>query len=68
VPTAGVRLLALLQRRGISVAGAPAGLTEIINAGDGVSYWASAAKATKELGFSARPLERGLKDVHGGTT
>jgi dihydroflavonol-4-reductase len=68
LPTTALRLLALLQRRGISLAGAPPGLTEIISAGDNVTYWASAARATKELGFSARPLEKGLKDVYGVTT
>jgi nucleoside-diphosphate-sugar epimerase len=68
-PTFALRLLAFAQRRGLNIArGAPANLSETIRAGDNVTYWASAAKATKELGFSARSLEQGVKDTWGSTT
>jgi dihydroflavonol-4-reductase len=68
VPTTALRLLAFLQRRHIKVVGVPDNLTEIIDAGDNVTYWASAAKAIKELGFSARPFEQGVKDTWGSDT
>jgi nucleoside-diphosphate-sugar epimerase len=40
-------------------------LFEVISAADGVTYWASADKATRELGFSVRELEPGLRDTFG---
>jgi nucleoside-diphosphate-sugar epimerase len=40
-------------------------LREIVDASAGVSYLASPAKAEAELGFTARPLEEGLRDVYG---
>jgi hypothetical protein len=58
-------VLAVLQRRGLRLAGVPDNLIEAISAGDNVTYWASAAKATKELGFNARPLYRGVADTWG---
>jgi nucleoside-diphosphate-sugar epimerase len=66
-PTAALRLIAFAQRRGLHIANAPANLAETIRAGNNVTYWASAAKATKQLGFHARPLEQGVKDTWGGT-
>jgi dihydroflavonol-4-reductase len=68
LPTTALRILAVAQRRGLRLANAPANLSEAISAGDNVTYWASAAKATKELGFNARPLEQGVKDTYGGPT
>lgn len=67
-PTIALRTLAFLQRRGLRLSNAPANLTETIGAGDKVTYWASAAKAIRELGFSARPLEQGVKETYGATT
>jgi dihydroflavonol-4-reductase len=40
-------------------------LAEIVSASAGVTYWASAAKAARELGFEARDIETGLRDVYG---
>jgi nucleoside-diphosphate-sugar epimerase len=40
-------------------------LREVVDASVGVSYLASPAKAQAELGFAARPLEEGLRDVYG---
>ncbi|HEU4572682.1 MAG TPA: NAD-dependent epimerase/dehydratase family protein [Candidatus Limnocylindrales bacterium] len=40
-------------------------LREVVDASAGVSYLASPAKAQAELGFAARPLEEGLRDVYG---
>lgn len=38
----------------------PPNLRELIKGGDGVTYWATDAKARKELGYSPRDLETGL--------
>lgn len=65
LPTILLKLLAPLSDRRAGIAGAPPNLRETISAGDNVTYWASAAKAAKELGFSARSLERGVKDSYG---
>lgn len=67
-PTTVLRLVASLQRRGINLAGAPPALTESIDAGDNVTYWASSAKAAKELGFTSRPLEQGIAATYGRAT
>ena len=40
-------------------------LAEVISASSGVTYWASAARAEAELGFSARPIGAGLADTFG---
>lgn len=40
-------------------------LKELIAAGDGVTYWATHAKAQKELGYSPRDLETGVKETVG---
>ena len=45
--------------------GMPANLREVISAGDGVTYWASHDKATRELGFNPRNLEQGITDTWG---
>ena len=45
--------------------GLPANLAEVISAADGVTYWASHAKASAELGFDPRTLEAGLRDTFG---
>jgi dihydroflavonol-4-reductase len=43
--------------------GLPPNLRELIRASDGVTYWATDAKARKELGYTSRPLETGLKET-----
>ena len=43
--------------------GFPPNLRELIRASDGVTYWASDAKARRQLGFSPRSLEQGLRDT-----
>lgn len=40
-------------------------LREVVAASAGVTYWASAAKAERELGFRARDAETGLRDTFG---
>ena len=38
-------------------------LHEIISAVDGVTYWAKDDKARRELGYSPRGLEQGMRDT-----
>lgn len=38
-------------------------LAEVISASDGVTYFATSARAESELGFAARPIEAGLRDT-----
>jgi dihydroflavonol-4-reductase len=58
VPTGLLRLFAPLA----PLIGQP-NMREVISASSGVTYWATAARAEQELGFSARPLEDGLRDT-----
>lgn len=61
VPTSLLRLMSpLAQRLGPRI-GYPADLGEVISAADGVTYWASDAKARRELGYAPRDLEAGLR-------
>ncbi len=61
LPTGALRLMAPLAGLLGGRLGLPADLGEIIRAGDGVTYWASHDKATRELGFAPRDLEAGLR-------
>ena len=45
--------------------GLPPNLRELISASDGVTYWASDAKARGELGYAPRDLETGLRQTLG---
>ena len=65
LPTGLLRLFIPVSRRFGAVGGLPANLAETIRAGDGVTYWARAGKAERELGFSARDLEAGLRAAFG---
>lgn len=47
--------------------GAEPNLAEAVRAGDGVTYWASDAKARAELGYAPRDLEAGLKAMLAAT-
>ena len=60
LPDGLVRLIAPLGR----FIGQP-NLREIVDASSGVTYLASSAKAERELGFTARSLEIGLREVLG---
>ena len=42
-----------------------ANLRELIASGAGVTYWASSAKAERDLGFRPRDLEQGIRDTFG---
>lgn len=41
----------------------PPNLRELISAADGVTYWATDAKARRELGYAPRDLEIGMRDT-----
>jgi nucleoside-diphosphate-sugar epimerase len=43
--------------------GFPPNLRELIASSDGVTYWATDAKARRELGFAPRDLDTGLRDT-----
>lgn len=58
VPDAAIRLAAPLG----GLLGQP-NLRELVSASAGVTYWASADKAARELGFTTRSLEDGLRDT-----
>ena len=45
--------------------GTPPNLAELVRASRGVTYWVSCAKAIRELGFHARPLQAGVRDSWG---
>ncbi len=66
LPTFVLRLIAPLNdRKPGGYPGLTANLGEAISAGHKVTYWASNAKAAKELGFSSRTLEQGIRDTWG---
>jgi dihydroflavonol-4-reductase len=45
------------------VMGQPPNLRELITSGDGVTFWASYDKAQRELGYSPRGMEEGLRQT-----
>ena len=45
------------------VMGLPPNLKELIKTSDGVTYWATDEKARRELGYSPRTLEEGLREM-----
>lgn len=63
MPTVLMKLSAPLAPRVGPKLGLPPNLREVIRASDGVTYWASDAKARRELGFSPRSLDQGLSDT-----
>ena len=63
VPTGVLRAVAPLTGLLGGRFGLPADLGEVIAASDGVTYWASHAKAGRELAFEPREIEAGLRDT-----
>ena len=43
--------------------GQPPNLRELISSADGVTFWASHEKASRELGYSPRGMEEGLRQT-----
>jgi dihydroflavonol-4-reductase len=67
VPTGLLRAFARLGPLVSRTLGQPPNFGEIVTAADGVTYWASSAKASLKLGYTPRDLEAGLRDAFGGT-
>jgi len=65
VPIGLLRGLAKLGPVGSKLLGQPPNFAEVVSAGDGVTYWASSAKASLKLGYTPRDLEAGLRDAFG---
>jgi nucleoside-diphosphate-sugar epimerase len=65
IPNVVLRIGSRLSPNGGAMLGVPPNLREIVRAADGVTYWASSAKAAAELGFMPRSLEVGLRDAFG---
>jgi nucleoside-diphosphate-sugar epimerase len=65
IPTRLLRLMAPLSGPFGGRLGIPADLAEVLSAADGVTYWASHARASAEVGFAPRALETGLRDTFG---
>jgi nucleoside-diphosphate-sugar epimerase len=63
MPTVLVRAAAPLAPLLGPALGLPPNLRELIAASDPVTYWATDAKARRELGYAPRDLETGLRDT-----
>ena len=63
IPNAVLRAGARLSPNSGALFGLSPNLREIVSASDGVTYWASNAKAVADLGFLPRGLEVGLRDA-----
>jgi dihydroflavonol-4-reductase len=63
LPTALVKLAIPLGPLVGRVMGTGPNLRELISAADGVTYWATDAKARRELGYAPRSLDDGLRDL-----
>jgi dihydroflavonol-4-reductase len=50
------------------VMGFPPNLRELIRSSDGVTYWATDAKARRELGYAPRDMETGLRQTLEGSS
>jgi dihydroflavonol-4-reductase len=63
LPTWAIRASAPLGRWLGPLLGQPPNIRELVSASDGVTYWASDAKAREELGYRPRGLADGLRDL-----
>ena len=63
VPTAVVKAAAPFGRVVGPLLGYPPNMRELVGTSDGVTFWASDAKARAELGYAPRGLEDGLRDT-----
>ncbi len=66
IPTWFLRFGTLLGPNRGRVFGLSPNLREILSASDGVTYWASSARAAAELGYRPRDLPSGFADAYGG--
>jgi nucleoside-diphosphate-sugar epimerase len=65
VPSVLLRAVAPLGAVVGPVLGLPPNLRELISSSDGVTFWASSAKAARELGWTSRPLADGMRELAG---
>jgi dihydroflavonol-4-reductase len=63
VPTVLLKAVAPLGRLVGPAMGFPPNLRELISSSDGVTFWASSAKAQRDLGWTFRPLAQGLREL-----
>jgi nucleoside-diphosphate-sugar epimerase len=63
MPTAVLKLLRPVGPLVGKLMDQPPNLSELIRSADGVTFYASAAKARQELGFAPRSVEAGLRDM-----
>jgi nucleoside-diphosphate-sugar epimerase len=63
VPPALIRLSAPLGPLAARLMGTPPNLAEAVRAAHGVTYWATDAKARRELGYDPRSLDAGLRQT-----
>jgi len=63
LPTGLMKLMIPLGPVVGKVMGQPPNLRELISSADGVTFWASYDKAQRELGYSPRGLEEGLRQT-----
>ena len=62
VPMGLLRAVAKLGPVGSKLLGQPPNFAEVVSSADGVTYWASSAKASLKLGYAPRDLEAGIRD------
>jgi dihydroflavonol-4-reductase len=63
VPPFLIRMSAPLGPVAAKLAGTPANLSEAVRAARGVTYWATDAKARRDLGYAPRSLDEGLRQT-----
>jgi dihydroflavonol-4-reductase len=66
MPTALMKLVAPAGPVIGPLLGYPPNMKELISVSNGVTMWATDAKARNELGFTPRPLEEGLRQTLAG--
>jgi dihydroflavonol-4-reductase len=67
MPTMMIRAMAPFGRVIGPLLGQPPNLAELVRASDGVTYWATHAKAERTLGYAPRDLETGLQEMAAST-
>ncbi len=63
VPTGLLRVLAPVVDGATRIVGRGTNLRETVRTGDDVTFWASADRAHRELGWKPRPLDAGLQET-----
>jgi len=63
LPTALMRVLTPIGPLVGKLMGQPPNLRELISSADGVTFWASHAKASRDLGYAPRGMEEGLRQT-----